>query len=71
MQNIIRDIKWFINSKLISRTEVSKWKNCRHRWGGGDIHKKRLGGVGDLGGYIPNSDSKGRKVGGDLPGVMT
>ena len=39
--------------------------------GGGDIHKKRLGGVGDLGGYIPNSDSKGRKGGGDLPGVMT
>ena len=46
-------------------------KELPSQMGGGDIHKKRLGGVGDLGGYIPNSDSKGRKVGGDLPGVMT
>ena len=56
MQNIVRDIKGIFDLKFISRTEVSKYKNCRHprRGGGGYLHKKVGGGY--LGGHIPNSD---------------
>ena len=57
--------------KINFKNRSLKMKELPSQMGGGDIHKKRLGGVGDLGGYIPNSDSKGIKVGGDLPGVMT
>ena len=57
--------------KINFKNRSLKMKELPSQMGGGNIHKKRLGGVGDLGGYIPNSDSKGRKVGGDLPGVMT
>ena len=57
MQNIIRDIKWFIISELKNRS--LKMEELPSQMGAGLIFTKKgwCGGKGvDLGGNIPNSD---------------
>ena len=46
MQNIVRDIKGIFDLKFISRTEVSKYKNCRHPRRGGVLFTKEGWGWG-------------------------